>query len=328
MASKAMSVSSRSARIFRSARREIRARLRWTRSSRASNRASATTPPRRKRPHCRTLPSVDLADPRHGEIDLEREVKRWHQALVGQRAAIYDDLARLPFRLIVSSAHDPLMETAFAHAERPASVDWYNYRGGRRAAAEHTDARDAGAVSPARPCGGFLLARAHRDAAARLSGRSHRESAAAARTTSPDCWPRDDCSCFSASVCASGILKNSPARAEGPEGRQPHVRVRDVDGRLQSSTRRHRPFLSRELSLRHSSPRRRRVRQRTAPPLRRHAIDRTSADDSGSVGKRRPAADGFRMPCERGRRESARGRPARGSGRRAAVGRPKLVARR
>src|SRR4029450_440728 len=31
-----------------------------------------------------------LADPSHGEIDLEREVKRWHQALVGQRAPIYD----------------------------------------------------------------------------------------------------------------------------------------------------------------------------------------------------------------------------------------------
>jgi hypothetical protein len=70
-----------------------------------------------------------LASPSHAEIDLEREVKRWHQSLIGQRSAIYDDLAALPFRLILSSGHDPLMETALTLAEKPASVEWYNYRG-------------------------------------------------------------------------------------------------------------------------------------------------------------------------------------------------------
>ncbi len=63
------------------------------------------------------------------EMSLEMEVTRWHQELAGERSALHDDLAALPFRLIVTSGHDPLMETALRQAGKAPAVERYHYRG-------------------------------------------------------------------------------------------------------------------------------------------------------------------------------------------------------
>jgi hypothetical protein len=66
---------------------------------------------------------------REDEVGLEIEVKNWHNELAGERSTLHDDLAALPFRRVVTSAHDPLMETAFGHAGKTPAVARYHFRG-------------------------------------------------------------------------------------------------------------------------------------------------------------------------------------------------------
>jgi hypothetical protein len=54
---------------------------------------------------------------------------RWHEELRGEGCALRDDLAALPFRLVVTSAHDPLLETALRRAGKAPAVERYHYRG-------------------------------------------------------------------------------------------------------------------------------------------------------------------------------------------------------
>lgn len=57
------------------------------------------------------------------------ELSRWHQGLTAERSALHDDLAALPFHRIITSSHDPLMETALREAGKVPHVGRYHYRG-------------------------------------------------------------------------------------------------------------------------------------------------------------------------------------------------------
>lgn len=62
-------------------------------------------------------------------IKLEMLVSEWHENLSGQRSELHDDLAALPFHHIITSAPDPLMETALREAGKSPCVERYHYRG-------------------------------------------------------------------------------------------------------------------------------------------------------------------------------------------------------
>ncbi len=63
------------------------------------------------------------------DLGLEMEVTRWHESLREQTSALHADLASLPFRLIVTSSHDPLMETALRQANKLPFIEHYHYKG-------------------------------------------------------------------------------------------------------------------------------------------------------------------------------------------------------
>lgn len=63
------------------------------------------------------------------DFALEMEVGRWHEGLAGKRSQVHEALAQLPFRRIVTSAHDPLMEAALRHAGKSPAVERYHYKG-------------------------------------------------------------------------------------------------------------------------------------------------------------------------------------------------------
>ena len=63
------------------------------------------------------------------EVELEAEVTRWHGGLRELESNVHNNLAALPFRLIVTSSHDPLLETALHKARKKPAVEYYNYRG-------------------------------------------------------------------------------------------------------------------------------------------------------------------------------------------------------
>jgi hypothetical protein len=74
------------------------------------------------------------------EVTLEMEVARWHEELKNQRSAIHDGLAALPFHWIVTSSHDPLMETALRAAQKTPAIERYHYKGhNKRLLPEPTD---------------------------------------------------------------------------------------------------------------------------------------------------------------------------------------------
>ena len=63
------------------------------------------------------------------EVDLEMEINRWHQGLTEQQSTLHDHLAALPFRLIITSTLDPLMEMALRRAGKRPWVERYHYTG-------------------------------------------------------------------------------------------------------------------------------------------------------------------------------------------------------
>lgn len=63
------------------------------------------------------------------EVALEMQLGTWHQALLKRPSTIHGALAALPFRLIVTSGLDPLMETALREAGKAPAVERYHYRG-------------------------------------------------------------------------------------------------------------------------------------------------------------------------------------------------------
>jgi hypothetical protein len=66
---------------------------------------------------------------REDEVSLEMQLRRWHQEWLDRSSKLHDALAALPFRLIVTSGLDPLMETALRRAGKRPAVERYHYRG-------------------------------------------------------------------------------------------------------------------------------------------------------------------------------------------------------
>lgn len=63
------------------------------------------------------------------QLSLEREIELWHQEWLEQPTTVHDDLAALPFRFIVTTGLDPLMEIALRRAGKTPAVSRYHYRG-------------------------------------------------------------------------------------------------------------------------------------------------------------------------------------------------------
>ncbi len=63
------------------------------------------------------------------EVGLEMELGQWHEKLRDETSTLHDDLAALPFRFIVTSGHDPLMEAALRRAGKTPAVERYHFRG-------------------------------------------------------------------------------------------------------------------------------------------------------------------------------------------------------
>jgi len=66
---------------------------------------------------------------REDEVGLEMQLGQWHQEWLDRASTLHDDLAALPFRLIVTSGLDPLMERALRRAGKVPAVGRYHYRG-------------------------------------------------------------------------------------------------------------------------------------------------------------------------------------------------------
>lgn len=84
-------------------------------------------------PAAESLPQI--AQRLHAEVaeaSFRRVLRGWHAGLEERDSALHDGLAALPFRLIVSGSHDPLMERALAKAGKIPSVEAYDYRGGKQ----------------------------------------------------------------------------------------------------------------------------------------------------------------------------------------------------
>lgn len=66
---------------------------------------------------------------REDEVGLEMQLERWHGEWAGRSSTLHDDLAALPFRHIITTGLDPLMETALQRAGKAPAIERYHYRG-------------------------------------------------------------------------------------------------------------------------------------------------------------------------------------------------------
>jgi hypothetical protein len=66
---------------------------------------------------------------REDEVALEMHLRQWHREWSAPSSTLHDALAALPFRLIVTSGLDPLMEGALRRAGKTPAVERYHYRG-------------------------------------------------------------------------------------------------------------------------------------------------------------------------------------------------------
>jgi hypothetical protein len=66
---------------------------------------------------------------REDEVGLEMQLSQWHREWLARSSALHDALAALPFRMIVTSGLDPLMESALRSAGKTPAVERYHYRG-------------------------------------------------------------------------------------------------------------------------------------------------------------------------------------------------------
>ena len=57
------------------------------------------------------------------EVGLEMQLVQWHREWLNRSSSLHNDLAALPFRLIVTSGLDPLMETALHGAGKAPTVE-------------------------------------------------------------------------------------------------------------------------------------------------------------------------------------------------------------
>lgn len=83
-----------------------------------------------REPEAADLPQIAQAFlAREDEVGLELAVARWFEGLKGTRSLLHEELAGLPFRITVTSSHDPLMEGALRRHGKKPSVERYHYRG-------------------------------------------------------------------------------------------------------------------------------------------------------------------------------------------------------
>ncbi|MCR9246512.1 MAG: TIR domain-containing protein [bacterium] len=68
-----------------------------------------------------------IQDP--SNFELEMSIDRWHEEVGGWSSDLHAAMAALPFRHIVTSCHDPLMEQALVAAGKRPTVSFYHYRG-------------------------------------------------------------------------------------------------------------------------------------------------------------------------------------------------------
>jgi len=66
---------------------------------------------------------------REDEVGLEMQLGQWHGEWLDRASTLHDDLAALPFRLIVTGGLDSLMESALRRAGKTPAVERYHYRG-------------------------------------------------------------------------------------------------------------------------------------------------------------------------------------------------------
>jgi hypothetical protein len=66
---------------------------------------------------------------RQDEFGLEMQLGEWHREWQERSSALHDDLAALPFRHIVTTGLDPLMEAALQRAGKTPAVERYHYLG-------------------------------------------------------------------------------------------------------------------------------------------------------------------------------------------------------
>jgi hypothetical protein len=67
---------------------------------------------------------------------LRARVARFYRSRGQERSDIHEDLAALPFPLVLTSCHDRLFEQALEQRGQPFLKDYYSYRAGRRALTE------------------------------------------------------------------------------------------------------------------------------------------------------------------------------------------------
>jgi hypothetical protein len=63
------------------------------------------------------------------DVGLEMQLEQWHREWAARLSSVHVDLAALPFRRIVTSGLDPLIETALRHVSKTPAVERYHYRG-------------------------------------------------------------------------------------------------------------------------------------------------------------------------------------------------------
>jgi len=63
------------------------------------------------------------------EVGLEMEISHWNEEFREKHSPLHADLAELPFRYIVTSSHDSIMETALRQAGKKPHIEFYNYKG-------------------------------------------------------------------------------------------------------------------------------------------------------------------------------------------------------
>jgi hypothetical protein len=66
---------------------------------------------------------------REDDVALEMQLAKWHGEWLERPSGVHDALAALPFRLVVTSGLDPLMESALRRAGKAPAVERYHYRG-------------------------------------------------------------------------------------------------------------------------------------------------------------------------------------------------------
>lgn len=63
------------------------------------------------------------------ELALGYELEQWNEELKEEPSQLHDDLAALPFRIIVTTAHDPLMHSALRRVDKAPAIERYHFRG-------------------------------------------------------------------------------------------------------------------------------------------------------------------------------------------------------